>query len=159
MRGRKAVNTKSLPFVKYHTGLSYLFSPAETRFILHMVDIEYKKSSGFFTNWSRYEYMKIMGLNEYTFDKCIQKLSDMHLLKKENKNKPNRVYYSFNMQLYERLIYILSSTCNIDKLRQFCKINFIEKSRHIDSISEQEVENLASFENIELVHPALYKGK
>lgn len=134
----------TFPFVKYYTGLSYMFSPAETRFILHMADIEYKKGCGYIMNLTRSDYMKIMGLNEYSFDKCIGRLVELELLSKTNNEKGNRVYYSFNMKLYEKLVGILSSSGNVDKLIAFCKKNFIEGARSIDSITEEEIQNLKS---------------
>lgn len=140
----RANKNNTLPFVKYYTGLSYLFSPAETRFILHMVDIEYKKGCGYIMTLNRADYMKIMGLNEYSFDKCIGRLIQLDLLSKTNNAKGNRVYYSFNMELYEKLVRILSSSCNVDKLIAFCKRNFIEGARSIESITEEEIQNLKS---------------
>lgn len=131
--------SETLPFVKYHTGLSYLFSPAETRFILHMIDIEYKKSNGYNVSWSRAQYMKIMGLNEYTFDKCIKRMIKIGLLNKRNNDMGNKVYYTFDMQIYERLVNILASTYNVDKLILFCVSNFKNQSRTIQSITDDEI--------------------
>lgn len=133
---------ETLPFVKFYTGLSYFFNPAETRFILHMVDIEFKKKSGFNTDWSRAEYMKIMGLNEYTFDKCIKRMLALGLLSKRNNDLGNKVYYSFDMQVYEKLVTIITSTNYVDALIDFCASNFADKPRTIESISDGELEAL-----------------
>ena len=134
--------SESLPFVKYHTGLSYLFSPAETRFILHMVDIEYKKSTGFNTNWIKRQFMKIMQLNEYTFDNCIKKMIAIGLLGKRHNELGNKVYYSFDMQVYEKLVKILTSTYNVDKLINFCESYLKNNSRTIQSITKDEMMSL-----------------
>jgi len=146
---------KPIPFVKYYTGLSYMFSPAETRFILHMVDIEYKKQCGYYTNWTRTEYMKIMGLKEYAFDKCIDKLIQLELLSKTNNARGNKVYYSFDMEVYERLVNILNATCNIDKLTEFCKKNFIDTVRPINSITGEEIEELNKIPETNIIHPSM----
>lgn len=138
--------SESLPFVKYHTGLSYLFNPAESRFVLHMVDIEYKKSSGYNVNWSRAQYMKIMGLNEYTFDKCMKRMITLGLLSKKNNELGNKVYYLFDMQVYEKLIRILTSTYNADKLIRFCGLYFKSNSRTIQSITDDEILSLRAKE-------------
>ncbi len=138
----KTNKNNTIPFVKYYTGLSYLFSPAETRFIAHMVDIEYKKSCGYVMNLTRQDYMRIMGLNEHSFDKCIRRLVQLDLLEKTSNAKGNRVYYSFNMKRYETLVGILSCSCHADRLIAFCKKHFIEDARPIDSITEEEIANL-----------------
>lgn len=137
---------ESLPFVKYHTGLSYLFNPAETRFILHMIDIEYKKSNGYNTNWSRRQFMKIMQLNEYTFDNCIKRMIAIGLLSKRNNGLGNKVYYLFDMQVYEKLVRILTSTYNVDKLIDFCGLYFKSNSRTIQSITDDEILSLRAKE-------------
>lgn len=144
------------PFVKYYTGLSYLFSPIETRFILHMVDIEYKKANGYDTSWSRSEYMKIMGINQYSFDKSIKKLMRMKLLTRKYNRLGNKVTYSFNLSVYNRLIDILSSTCNIDKLIEFCDKNFIQLGRDIKSIRKDEIEALKSYDGLVREHPSMF---
>lgn len=136
---------EKMPFVKYFTGLTYMFSPAERSFLLHMVDIDYKKNSGAYTDWGRTDYMKIMGLNKYNFDKCVKRFIELNLLEKTNNSCRNRVYYSFNIELYNRLVYILSSTCNVNKLIAFCNMNFREKKRSIESITDEEISELASY--------------
>ncbi|MBF0648685.1 hypothetical protein IR083_07620 [Dysgonomonas sp. GY75] len=136
---------RTLPFVKYYTGLSYMFSPAETRFILHMVDIEYKKQRGRYTDWNRAGYMKIMGLTEYAFDKCAGRLIRLGLLSKTNNAKGNKVRYSFDMELYGILVHMLNATCDIGRLGDFCKKNFIDRTRPIRSITGEEIEELKNF--------------
>ncbi|MDR2002666.1 MAG: hypothetical protein LBQ74_06515 [Prevotella sp.] len=146
---------KPLPFVKYYTGLSCMFSPAETRFILHMVDIGYKKQCGYYTDWTRAEYMKIMGLREYTFDKCAGRLISLGLLSRTNNAKGNKVYYSFDMELYGILIRMLTVTCSIDKLSEFCKRNFTEGNRTIRSITGEEIEELKKVPLRDVIHPSM----
>lgn len=134
-------------FVKCYNKLSCLFNPYETRFIQHMVEIEFIKSCGYDTNWSKITCMKRMGLKENTFDKCVRRFVRMKLLYKTFNDSKNKVYYSWNMGLYFKLVRILSITNDVDKLRDFCQVNFIKKNRMIDEISEDEIEILVTPED------------
>lgn len=133
---------QDLECIKYHTALPFIFSPAEQVFVLQMVSIELKKEKGIFVPRGRTEHMKQMQLTEYAFDKCITKMIKLGLLNKRNNKKMNRVYYYFNLENYNRLLKILSSTVNKDKLREFCRKNFIERTRNIDSITIHEIRKL-----------------
>ncbi|MDR1718028.1 MAG: hypothetical protein LBS20_19500 [Prevotella sp.] len=146
---------KESPYVKYPVCLSYLFNPGESRFIIHMIEIEFLKDQGYNTNWTRAEYMKRMGLNEYSFERCIKRLVKMGLLSKTNNKLKNKVYYSFNMQLYDRLVEILSVTCNIDKLIEFCETKFIRDARPIESITEKETDDLRADNGLLKTHPSI----
>ena len=132
----------SLLFVNYHTCLPLIFSPAEERFILQMVSIELHKQKGLFVPRGRAAHMKQMQLTEYAFDKCISKLIKLRLLSKRNNKKCNRVYYYFDLQVYDQLLKILSLDIRRETLSEFCRINFIEKCRPIDSITKEELGNL-----------------
>lgn len=147
-----------VPFVKYHTGLSYLLSPAESRFLIHMVDVQYMKSMGYYTDWTRAEYMKRMGLNEYSYERCVRKFINLGLLSKTNNAKGNRVYYALNMDIYEKLVTILSSTNNVDKLIEFCDTK-LKKGRTIASITQQEIDGLKSDHGLKKLHPSTYPVK
>jgi predicted transcriptional regulator len=132
----------ALSFVKYYTGLPCLFNPAECLFIMYMVYVEYLKSVNYRIRWSKAEYIKRMGLKESTFNRCVNRLSEMKLLTRTYNDRGNRVYYSFDMELYNRLVEILSITSNIDKLIAFCDVNFKKQSRSIESITEDEINEL-----------------
>jgi predicted transcriptional regulator len=132
----------ALSFVKYYTGLSYLFNPAENQFIMHMVYVEYLKSVNYRIHWSKAEYIKRMGLKESAFNRCVNRLSQMKLLTRTYNDRGNRVYYSFDMERYNRLVEMLSITSNIDKLIAFCDENFKKQSRSIESITEDEINEL-----------------
>ena len=135
-------NNKSFQFVKYHTCLAYMFEPAEIVFIMRMMELEFMKLNGYKVEWTRAEYMKHMGLTTYSFDKCIKSLCDLKLLSKKNNNLGNRVYYSFDGTLYNRLLTILHATRNADVLISFCNINFKQNSRTISSITDEEIVTL-----------------
>jgi hypothetical protein len=154
MNEQKKKLKRSIPFVKYYLELSYLFSPEECRFIMHMTDIEFLKKSGYQTGWSKKEYIKRMGLSEYSFDKSVERLQKMGLLSRTHNSLGNKVFYSFDMDLYNRLVEILSMTCDIDKLIAFCNINFVEQSRSIESITEQEINDLETHNKKKKIHPS-----
>lgn len=133
---------KKVIYVKYPLCLSYLFSPTETRFISHMINAEFLKGSGFDTDWSRKEWMRRMGLTEYSFDSAIKSLIEIGLLTKENNDLGNKVYYTFDMEQYNKLVSILSVTHNIGKLIDFCETKFKREKRTIASITPEEISEL-----------------
>lgn len=133
------LTNQNYPFIKYHKVLSYLFNPSEIVFILHMIDLESLRSKGRQIEWTRSFYMAKMGLKPYSFDKCIEKLTAMELLSKTNNADGNKVYYHFNMELYYRLLKILSASKDIYVMIAFCKDNFKQKKRPIMSITENEI--------------------
>lgn len=128
-------------YVEYPLGLSYLFTPSETRFILHMINFEYLKKHGFSTNWSNAEYIKRMGISKNAFNNSVKKLIHMRLLKKWNNKLGNRVYYSFDLEVYGKLVDILSCTNNVDELIKFCEMYF-KQGRLVEDIAEREIVKL-----------------
>jgi hypothetical protein len=103
MENRK--NEKA-PFVKYHARLSLLFSPCEMIFIMQMANYEYLKSKGYRIRLSKPEYARRMGMKEYTFDKCVNRFLSLKLLSRKYNETGNQVFYSFNTDLYDKLIRI-----------------------------------------------------
>lgn len=146
---------KSFPYAKYPYALSYVFNPGEARFVLHMIEADFLKKQGYDTGWTRTEYMKRMGLNLYTFERCVRKLEKMNLLTRRYNTLGNRVYYSFNMDLYDRLVEILSATCHVDRLIDFCETKFKMENRSIESITEEEIEELKSGNGLKKIHPSM----
>lgn len=130
-------------YVKCYNKLSYLFTPNETRFIQHIVEISFLKDHGYDTDWAKQTYIKRMGLKETSFDKCVRKFTEMKLLHKWNNTQKNKVYYSWNWPVYEKLIRILSSTNNIDALINFADTYFKKNNRSIESITEDEIRMLS----------------
>jgi len=129
-------------YVSYHIRLPLVFTPAEERFVLHMVRFEKMKEMGLFIPGGRAEYMKAMQLTPYAFDRCIAKTIRLGLLTKKNNRKLNRVYYYFDLEKYKKLLAILSLTTDIEKLQKFCKTHFVEQCRSIESITKKELELL-----------------
>lgn len=137
-------------FVKYPLCLSCLFSPTQTRFIAHMIEAEFLKSCGYNTDYSRKEWMRKMGLTEYSFDNAVKTLMEMGILSKRNNVLGNRVYYSFDMDVYDQLIAILSATENIEKITHFCDTKFKQEKRTVESITAEEISELEKVERFSL---------
>jgi hypothetical protein len=131
-----------IPFIKFHPGLSCLFSPAETVFILHMVNLEYFKAAGYRVSWSNAGYIRRMGLKECAFKRCVERFSQMKLLTRTYNSLGNRVFYSINMELYNRLVEIVSSTYDCERLAAFCDTKFRKEARPIESITAEEIREL-----------------
>ncbi|GAB6119658.1 hypothetical protein JCM30204_08060 [Dysgonomonas termitidis] len=109
-----------------------------------MLEIEFLKGRGFHTDWSREEYMKRMGLKEYSFDKSVKRLMKLGLLAKKNNQLGNRVFYSFNVDRYEKLVMLLSNIGDIDGLIRFCDIYFNTASPRLpESITRDEIQPFA----------------
>lgn len=139
----KKNDSSEIPFIKFHKVLSLLFNPSEVIFILHMLDVESLKKHGHKIEWTRNFYMARMGMTSYTFDRCIETLMAIGLLTKTNNIEGNRVYYSLDMDLYDRLIHILSANKNVYIMIDFCMKNFKTDSRRIDSITDEELLELS----------------
>jgi hypothetical protein len=132
---------ETAPFVKYHTGLSLLFSPVEMIFALQMVNYEYLKSNGYRVSLSKAEYARRMGMKEYTFEKCVSRFSEMNLLKRNYNALGNRVFYSFNRELYGKLLRIVAQTSDPEKLSLL--FNRLKKeSCALESFTEEEINAL-----------------
>jgi Transketolase, N-terminal subunit len=131
-------------FVKYHTRLSCILSPAESQFMMHMVEISYLAEWGHKTDFTRTQYMKRMGLREHTFDTAAKILLELGLINRSAGSGRNRVFYELNEENWERLQVILSATWNIDKLRAFLDFNLKKLGRPIADITDKELDELHS---------------
>jgi hypothetical protein len=132
---------ENLPFVKYHTRLSLFFNPSEMVFALQMADYERLKSTGRRIVLSKAEYARRMGMKECTFERCVRRFIDLKLLTKHLNEQGNRVFYSFNMELYGKLIRIIAQTSGRGKLLAFFE-QLKKESRTQDRISEEEIRSL-----------------
>ena len=133
-------------FVKYHLGLSYVLTPTEARFVMHMIEIHRLAEWGYKTDFTRPQYMKRMGLREHAFDAAARSLCDLGLVVRTEESCRNRVYYALDLGLYERLVAIVTCTQNVDKLVGFLDFNIRKLGRSIDSITDEELDKLVSGE-------------
>ena len=134
---------ESVPFIKYHAGLSFFFNPAEMVFALQMANYEYLKQVGYRINFSKSEYARRMGMKEYTFEKCARRFMELGMLAKSYNALGNRVFYSFDMELYNKLIRITAQATDKNKLAAFFK-RLKKESRRVESITDEEILGLCS---------------
>jgi hypothetical protein len=127
-----------IPFIKYHAGLSLFFHPVEMVFALQMANYEYLKSNGYRISLSKSEYALRMGMKEYTFEQCVRRFIKLKLLDRKYNARGNKVFYSFNMELYGKLIGIIAQAQDRDRLLAFFD-RLKKESRSIESISEEEI--------------------
>lgn len=131
------------PFEKSYPGFSYVLSPEEERFLKHMKEIAFLRRRGEKTDFTRAEYMRRMGLREYTFDRCAKSLCQMGLVIRTADSSRNRVHYDLNESTYDKLVWIVSQTRNTDRLIEFFDFHIFKLGKSIDSIREDEIRQLS----------------
>lgn len=137
------MNTKNkLPekSVTFYLNLSCLFDPAEVVFLLHMVDMESMKQSGYNTTWSKDFLLLKMNLGMRLFDRVTKKLISIGLLSKDKAG--NKYAYSLDLKAYRRLVGFLSLTNDIFKLKAFCDTVFIKEKRKIQHVTGSDLRML-----------------
>lgn len=127
-------------FVKCNLNLSCMFDANEIIFIMHMVDIAYLRSKGYNTVWSKKHLMLRMNIRLRVFDRCIKRMIELKLL--ERKLQDGMYDYIWDMELYNRLLQIVSGTNDINRLKSFCEKVFIDQKRTIQSVSDEEIKRL-----------------
>lgn len=137
MNTRNRLPKKSVTF---YLNLSCLFDPAEIIFLLHMVDMEYMKQSGYNTVWSKEFLLLRMNLGMRLFDRITKKLISMGLLSKEKAG--NKYAYSIDMETYHKLVGFLSLTNDVFKLKAFCETVFIKGKKKIQDVTGSDLKTL-----------------
>ena len=125
--------------VRCYLGFSYLLSPAEERLLTHMVYFDQQTRLGHYTDFTRTQYMKRIGLREHAFDSAVRSLAEMGLITRVAESSQNRVHLSLNAEVYKRLIRICSASESWEKLSYFLDFNFRKLGRRIDEISDEEL--------------------
>lgn len=137
MNTRNRLPKKSVTF---YLNLSCLFDPAEVVFLLHMVDMECMKQSGYNTAWSKEFLLLRMNLGIRLFDRVTKKLISMGLLSKEKAG--NKYAYSLDMKVYRKLVGFFSLTNDIFKLKTFCETVFIKGKKKIQDVTGSDLKIL-----------------
>lgn len=127
-------------FVKCNLNLSCMFDASEVIFIMHMINIAYLRSKGYNTIWSKAHLMQRMNLRLRTFNRCVERMTELKLL--DRMPQEGMYDYLWNMERYNRLLQVMSATTDLNRLREFCRKNFIEQKRDILFISDTEIELL-----------------
>lgn len=129
-------------FEKAYPGFSYILTPDQERFMKHMTEIAFLRRRGEKTDFTRAEYMRRMGLKEYTFDRCAKSLCELGLIIKTADSSRNRVHYSLNEPVYDKLVRIVSTTRNIDRLIGFFAFHVFKLGKSIESLSDEQIDGL-----------------
>lgn len=140
---RMSPQTNELDLLRKATpGFSYVLTPEEERFLKHLKEIEFLKKLGHKVDFTRGEYMRRMGLREYTFNQCGKSLCRLGLVVKTSNSSRNRVHYRINEPVYEKLIRIVSTTRNIDRLIEFFSFHVFKLGKSIDELTDEEIARL-----------------
>lgn len=134
------MNEKKTTYVKCYLNLCSMFDPQEIIFILHMVNINYLRSGGYNTVWSKSFLMRRMNVGLRVFDRCVKRMTDLGLLERKLKN--GMYDYCWNMNVYNRLLKIASATNDLNTLDKFGKRVFVKEKRDILSITDDEIREL-----------------
>lgn len=137
-----AANKRTGSFEKSYPGFSYVLTPEEERFLKHLKEIEFLKKLGHKVDFTRGEYMRRMGLREYTFDQCGKSLCRLGLVVKTSNSSRNRVHYRINEPVYEKLVRIVSTTRNVDRLIEFFSFHIFKLGKSIDELTDEEIARL-----------------
>lgn len=129
-------------FEKCYPGFSYILTPDEERFLKHLKEIEFLRRMGQKVDFTRAEYMRRMGLKEYTFDQCGKSLCRLGLAIKTSDSSRNRVHYRLNEPVYEKLVRVVSTTRNIERLIGFFDFHVRKLGKSIDELTDQDIEGL-----------------
>jgi hypothetical protein len=136
------VSKDNLAYLKTHVGFSYLLSAEEERVLKHMKELDYFRRIGHKVDYTRAEYAKRMALGIITFDRCIGSLCRIGLISKIEGSSRNKVHYSLNNPAYNRLVQIVSTTMNTDRLTQFFDFHIFQLGKTIPEITDQDIEAL-----------------
>jgi DNA-binding MarR family transcriptional regulator len=120
-----------------------------------MIEIDSLHKRGYDTQWTQSDYARRMGLKEYAFKRCVKRFVELNLLTVRYNTQGNRVYYSFNTEMYEKLVAILTVTGHVDRLIEFCDTEFKKGGRPIESITPEEIAALGSENKPKKLHPSM----
>lgn len=132
---------KKIPtFYKFYKGLMMAFDLPESAFMVYMADLDALRNLGHKTTRSLDAHLNHLGIGRRTFNRCVCKTIRMGLL--ERVPVDGMYDYFWDMQAYDRLVRIVSSTNSYVALRSFCKRVFDDDKRSVLSITEDEIYKL-----------------
>ena len=128
---------KSYAFCKLYKGLMMAFDLPESAFMVYMADLDALRNLGHKTVRPLNAHLNHLGFGRRTFDRCVNKCIRMGLL--ERVSIDGMYDYFWDMQVYDRLVRIVSSTNSYVALRSFCKKVFDEEGRSVVSVTDDEI--------------------
>jgi hypothetical protein len=84
---------------------------------------------------------------EHAFDTAAGSLTDLGLVVRTGSR--NSVHYALNVEMYDRLVEIVSWAQNVERLSGFLDFNLRKLGRSIDSITDGELDKLQTDETAE----------
>lgn len=135
---KKKNNTPA--FYMFYKGLMMAFDITEAAFMVYMADLDAQREIGHKTIRPLEAHLSHLGFGRRNFNRCVDKTIRMGLL--ERVPIDGMYDYIWNMQAYNRLVRIVSSTNSYNALRSFCKRVFDDERRRIESITNDEIQEL-----------------
>lgn len=124
-----------------YLNLCHIFDPDEMVFLINMAITHEMTLSGKRTNWNKGILMDRMNMTTSVFNRCEKRLLNLKLLEREIVTG-KRYSYNLNMELYKRLIQIVTASDDFSVVKEFCKRNFIDENKSITDITDEEIDQL-----------------
>ena len=129
-------------FYRFYKGLMMAFDLPESAFMVYMADLNTIRELSYNTLRPMSAHLGCLGIGRRSFERCIKKTTSMGLLKRVAVD--GKYDYFWDMEAYDRLIQIVSTTTKYTVLREFCNKAFEKDKRTVMSITYDEIQELAS---------------
>ena len=133
---------KAPAFYKFYKGLMMAFDLPESAFMVYMADLNEIRKLGYNTLRPLRTHLGCLGIGRRSFERCIMKTTSMGLLKRVDVD--GKYDYFWDMEAYNRLIQIVSTTTKYTVLREFCNKAFEKDKRTVMSITYDEIQELSA---------------
>ena len=133
---------KAPGFYKFYKGLMMAFDLPESAFMVYMADLNEIRKLGYNTLRPLRTHLGYLGIGRRSFERCIMKTTSMGLLKRVAVD--GKYDYFWDMEAYNRLIQIVSTTTKYTVLREFCNKAFEKDKRTVMSITYDEIQELSA---------------
>jgi len=133
---------KAPSFYKFYKGLMMAFDLPESAFMVYMADLNEIRKLGYNTLRPLRTHLGCLGIGRRSFERCIMKTTSMGLLKRVDVD--GKYDYFWDMEAYNRLIQIVSTTTKYTVLREFCNKAFEKDKRTVMSITYDEIQELSA---------------
>ena len=133
---------KAPAFYKFYKGLMMAFDLPESAFMVYMADLNEIRKLGYNTLRPLRTHLGCLGIGRRSFERCIMKTTSMGLLKRVAVD--GKYDYFWDMEAYDRLIQIVSTTTKYTVLREFCNKAFEKDKRTVMSITYDEIQELSA---------------
>ena len=129
-------------FYRFYKGQMMAFDLPESAFMVYMADLNEIRKLGYNTLRPLRTHLGCLGIGRRSFERCIMKTTSMGLLKRVAVD--GKYDYFWDMEAYNRLIQIVSTTTKYTVLREFCNKAFEKDKRTVMSITYDEIQELSA---------------